>query len=136
MSRVQLQAPEVLDENRFLAARDGVGAELIDVVLERRMPVEAQLDELLGACLPHARHLGCEVELERCRRIAATPPAARQIQAARGSAERLPGLVHELAAEFSAAPTTRIVRNRTRPKGETPARNLRPVSKDAAHPRI
>nr|MBA2517986.1 YbdK family carboxylate-amine ligase [Solirubrobacterales bacterium] len=34
-----VQSPEVLDENRFLAARDGVGAELIDPVAGCRRPV-------------------------------------------------------------------------------------------------
>ena len=41
LSPLQLNAPEVLDENRFLAARDGVAAELIDVASERRLPIAA-----------------------------------------------------------------------------------------------
>ena len=57
--------PEVLDENRFLAARDGVDAELIDVERETRVPFAEQLGRLLEACVPHARALGCGEELER-----------------------------------------------------------------------
>jgi carboxylate-amine ligase len=134
LAPAQLRAAEVLDENRFLAARDGVLAELIDVGAELRIPVEQLLDDLLASCLPHARSLGCESELELCRRIVALPPARRQLEAARGSPQRLAGLVHELAADFTAAPPAPIVRNRTRPMGQTPRGNLRPVSKDAAAP--
>jgi carboxylate-amine ligase len=132
LSPLQLNSPEVLDENRFLAARDGVAAELIDVASERRLPIRPQLDELLAASLPHARTLGCEAELLMCRDIADAAPATRQIEAARASPQRLPGLVHELAAQFSTAPRSPIVRKGTRPKGETAPGNLRPVSKDVA----
>ncbi len=97
----QLDAVEALDENRFLAARDGVAAELIDVESERRIPVEELLDPLLESCISHARALGCSRELEQVRALAAEPGAARQVEMARRSPERLPGLVGELAARFS-----------------------------------
>jgi carboxylate-amine ligase len=97
----QLDVPEVLDENRFLAARDGVAAQLIDVEAERRAPVPELLEALLDACLPHARELGCERELLRVAELADSPGAARQLEAARRSPERLAGLVRELAAAFS-----------------------------------
>jgi carboxylate-amine ligase len=96
----QLDAPEVLDENRFLAARDGVAAELIDVEAERRTPVPELLEPLLTACLPHARELGCERELRRVAELAGSSGAVRQLEAARRSPERLAGVVRELAGDF------------------------------------
>ena len=83
----QLDAVEALDENRFLAARDGVAAELIDVDSERRMPVSELLDPLLASCASHARALGCRRELEQVRALAASPgrPARWRWRAARPS---------------------------------------------------
>ena len=54
-----IAAPEVISENRFLAARDGVDAKLIDPDLETRIPVPELLDDLLEVCRPHAQDLGC-----------------------------------------------------------------------------
>ncbi len=57
-------SPEVLDENRFLAARDGADAALIDPVAERRVPWPRSST---GCCTPAGRtpqDLGCERELE------------------------------------------------------------------------
>lgn len=97
----QLNVPEVLDENRFLAARDGVAAELIEVEAERRIAVPELLDALLTACRPHARELRCESELHRVTGLARSPGAARQLETARRSPDRLAGLVRELAHAFS-----------------------------------
>ncbi|MGI8461694.1 MAG: carboxylate-amine ligase [Solirubrobacterales bacterium] len=94
---------EVLCENRFLAARDGIDAELIDPRSEQRVPVRRQLAELLEACIPHALALGCGAELERVRGFAERTGAERQIELARRP-ERLPGLVATLADDFCAAP--------------------------------
>jgi len=49
-----LHAGEILDENRFLAARDGMDARLIDPVAECRLPATAQLRRLLERVRPHA----------------------------------------------------------------------------------
>jgi carboxylate-amine ligase len=95
-----LGAPEVLDENRFVAARDGVGADLIEPRRGRRVAVREQVAELLAACEPHAHALGCRHELEHVETLLEHPPAARQVVAARGPA-RLPGLVHGLADAFA-----------------------------------
>src|SRR4051812_46970740 len=56
-------APELLEENRFLAARDGVQAKLIDVRTQRRRPLREALDELLTDCAPFADGLDCTAEL-------------------------------------------------------------------------
>ena len=95
-----LDSPEVLEENRFLAARDGVEAELISPDEERRIPVREHLDELLGALYPHAQDLGCENELAGVAELLTWPSSARQLEFARASGLR--GLVEELARQYVA----------------------------------
>jgi glutamate---cysteine ligase / carboxylate-amine ligase len=73
-----IQAEEALAENRFIAARDGVRARLIDTTEESLRPVLDLLTELLEAARPHGEALGCANELERIPALAATPGAARQ----------------------------------------------------------
>ena len=97
---VPTHAPEVLDENRFIAARDGMEARLIEPSAGTRRPVADRLAELLYACAPVARALGCEDELAEVPRLAASPGAARQRRLAR-SAGSLEGLVEALAGEFT-----------------------------------
>jgi len=96
-----LEVPEALDENRFLAARDGMSAELIDVELERRVPAREVALRLLDACVPHARSLGCEAELGRIATMAEHTGADRQLELGRG-AGRLTGLVEALADRYLA----------------------------------
>jgi glutamate---cysteine ligase / carboxylate-amine ligase len=77
---------EALDENRFIAARDGMEGRLIDPAGERRVPARQLLEELLEACEPHARELGCEAELAGCHALAERTGADRQLgQARRGN---------------------------------------------------
>ena len=99
VSRRLVETQEVLDENRFLAARDGMKAKLIDPDAECRVPVRQQLDALLDACAPHAAALGCEDELAPVRQMASATGAERQLELARGS-DRLKGLVEALADSF------------------------------------
>jgi glutamate---cysteine ligase / carboxylate-amine ligase len=92
-------APEVLSENRFIAARDGMDAELVDPPAWGRQPVGDRLAALLDACAPHARALECVEELTQVSALAASPGAARQ----RAMAERagsLEGLVEALSDDF------------------------------------
>jgi carboxylate-amine ligase len=100
-----VRTQEVLDENRFLAARDGMEARLIDPVLERRVPARVQLADLLEACAPHARELGCEAELASIEELFERTGAERQVELARTHPERLPGLVASLADSFTRAPS-------------------------------
>ena len=95
-----LAAVEVLEENRFLAARDGVAAELIDVESETRIPFGEQLGRLMKACAPHAEALECGEELQMVPDLFENPGARRQLDTAREAPDRLPGLVRELAAAF------------------------------------
>jgi glutamate---cysteine ligase / carboxylate-amine ligase len=56
---------EVLAENRFLAARDGMDARLIDPAARCLIPAREMLDSLLADCRPHALALGCAGALDR-----------------------------------------------------------------------
>ncbi len=94
-----IDLPEVLAENRFLAARDGAEASLIDARLGRRSPLSAVLESVLELCAPHAEDLGCLEELQWTRNLAATPRPVRQLDLARGP-DKLPGLVEALSALF------------------------------------
>ena len=94
-----IDLPEVLAENRFLAARDGTEASLIDARLGRRSRVPDVLESVLSMCVPHAEDLGCSEELQWTRNLAATPRSVRQLDLARGP-DKLHGLVEALSALF------------------------------------
>jgi glutamate---cysteine ligase / carboxylate-amine ligase len=94
-------AEELLAENRFLAARDGIEADLLDLAAELRRPARSQLRALLDAARPHADDLGCRAELETVARLALEPPFLRQLDAVERRGGRLPGLMAELAAAFA-----------------------------------
>lgn len=93
-------APEVLDENRFLAARDGAAASLIDPVAERRVPLAEIVAALMDACRPHAQDLGCEHELEGVADQLSHPPTEYQLEVARRAPDRLRGLVSALVDAY------------------------------------
>ena len=95
-----IQAVEILDENRFLAARDGMDAILIDPVAERRVPARELLDQLLDAGREHAQELGCEDALEVVAELSRETGAVHQRKVAR--VRPLLGLVETLSGEFTA----------------------------------
>ena len=95
-----VESTELLSENRFIAARDGMAGEMIDPVSESRVPAPELLRSLLEACRPHARELGCEAELRPLEWMAQADGARRQLNLAR-RAEKLPGLVGRLADNFT-----------------------------------
>ena len=99
--RELVHAQEALAENRFLAARDGVAAELIDPVRARRVPVADVLADILAAAAPHASALGAAVELVAVPALVTAPEAARQ--EARAAAGGVPALVSDLARRFNPA---------------------------------
>ncbi len=92
-------APEVLDENRFLAARDGMDARLIDPERECRVPASEQLMALADAVRPHAQQLGAESMLDCVLEMAAETGAARQRRVAERSGLR--GVIECLAEDFA-----------------------------------
>jgi carboxylate-amine ligase len=109
--------PELLDENRFLASRDGMRAELLDPVHDGRRPAREILDELLATCGPQAAALGCEAELAAVPALAAEPGDHRQRMLAgvgQGDAvgPALGMLVSALAADFSAGAPRAAPRSR------------------------
>jgi glutamate---cysteine ligase / carboxylate-amine ligase len=92
---------EVLDENIFLAARDGMGARLIDPAARCLIPVREMLENLLAECRPHALALGCAGPLDRVRRLAIANGADRQRSFVAGNGG-LEHLVASLADRFLA----------------------------------
>jgi carboxylate-amine ligase len=79
----QLPPVELVAESRFLAARDGMKALLIDPDSGTRIPAVALLERTLHACRRHAYQLGCERELAALRSRDAGG-AARQLTLAGG----------------------------------------------------
>jgi carboxylate-amine ligase len=55
---------EIVDENRWLAARHGLDAELFDDATGSRRPAREMTADLLRRLRSHARELGCEQELD------------------------------------------------------------------------
>jgi glutamate---cysteine ligase / carboxylate-amine ligase len=91
---------EVLDENRFLAARAGMDAVFIDDRTGRRAASDV-LAERLEACRPYAAALGCLSELADVAELARDPGHARQRRLA--ARKGLDGLVASLAEDFAQA---------------------------------
>ena len=100
-SHALVTSPEVLDENRFIASRDGMAAQLIDPGRESRRHAREWIEELLAACGPHAEDLGCVDELRSVRELAAHTGAVRQrSRAGRSSSPQLGRLMRALHADF------------------------------------
>jgi glutamate---cysteine ligase / carboxylate-amine ligase len=97
-SRDLVEAGEVLAENRFIAARDGTAAELIDPATARRIPVARLTEKLLVAARPHAVALGSLEELDSVRMLGLTPEPSRQEHLA--ALAGIPAVVEDLAARF------------------------------------
>jgi glutamate---cysteine ligase / carboxylate-amine ligase len=93
-------AEELLAENRFLASRDGIEADLLDPDAGVRRPARAQLRALLDAARPHAQALGCATELERVATVALAPPFLRQLDTAARAGDELGPVVKDLASMF------------------------------------
>jgi glutamate---cysteine ligase / carboxylate-amine ligase len=99
-SEAIISSDEVLAENHFLAARDGVDSRLIDPTTESLRPLTEQLIELLETLQHHAAELGCLEHLEAVAALAAAPGAARLRTHPTGGAG-LAGLVAMLAGVFA-----------------------------------
>ena len=92
-------APEVLEENCFLAARDGVRAGLVVPDAGCRVPVSDLLAALVRDCTPHAQWLCCVGELAGVDALSASTGDVRQ-RAAAARPEGLPGILRVLHGEF------------------------------------
>jgi carboxylate-amine ligase len=97
-SEALIEGHEVIEENRFLAARDGVAAKLVDPDINARVPAREQLEALFGACAEHAAALDSRVELELARALAARTGADHQRELA--SELGLDGVLPRLGAAF------------------------------------
>ncbi len=97
-----LESPEALAENRFLAARDGMDAALLDPAGGRLVPAREALAELLEACAPHAEALGCAAELALVSELSWSSGADRQLSLGREGGP--PVAMAGLARAFLAAP--------------------------------
>jgi carboxylate-amine ligase len=95
--------PEILAENRFLAARDGMRATLIDGFALRPRAATAVLGEMVGACRPFGAALGCASELGAASVLAADPGDQRQRRVA--EREGIAEVPAQLSADFA---TTRV----------------------------
>jgi carboxylate-amine ligase len=91
----------VLDENRFLAARDGMDAVFIDDDRGGRRAASDVLAQRLEACRPYAAALGCLSELAHVAALARDPGHARQRRLA--ARNGLDGLVASLVEDFAQA---------------------------------
>ena len=91
--------PEVLAEHRFLAARDGMLAQLIDYRTSAGHPAWDALMHLLDDCRPAAAQLGCWLHLRaRASRGARARSRRHPTTPARRPSGSLPAL---LGAEFT-----------------------------------
>lgn len=97
-----VEAQEVLAENRFLAARDGAAARLIDPVRSTLVPVATLLEDVLVAARPQAAALDALEELEQVRALVLDPESRRQERLAASAG--WPALVEDLASRFSPRP--------------------------------
>src|SRR4051794_6876409 len=95
-----IAAPEVLEENRFLAARDGVDAEFVDPRTRSRVSVRVLTQEMVDSTRLYASRLGCLDELLDVLRLLDEPPAERQ--RALAEAHGLPATVAALSEAFCA----------------------------------
>jgi carboxylate-amine ligase len=98
-SKTLIDAVEVLDENRFLAARDGMEAALIDPTADRRVPAVELLEQLIHAARSHGPDLGCEAALDELAERGRGTGARRQRTAMDAGGDLAP-LVERLSAQF------------------------------------
>jgi carboxylate-amine ligase len=94
-----IHAEEILQENRFLAARDGMRASFIDPVSDRRVPATEALSDVLDASREHAQELGTEAALDQALELSREPGAERQRRLAQHRG--LDGMTRVLSSLFT-----------------------------------
>jgi carboxylate-amine ligase len=98
----------VVKENKWLAARHGLAAELIVSDDGRRQPVRDLVDRLVDDLLPVADRLGCATELADVRRIldhgASYQRQRRIIEAGGSRRDVVDALARELETDAVVAP--------------------------------
>jgi carboxylate-amine ligase len=101
--RALVEGPEILAENRFLAARDGIHAQLIDPEHGTRRPAHELAEAAVERCRAHAQDLGCVAELDAITELARRSGADRQRHIA--GRHGLSEVVRTGAASFAAVPS-------------------------------
>jgi glutamate---cysteine ligase / carboxylate-amine ligase len=86
-SAPEASSVELIEENRFLASRDGMHARLIEPREGRRVPAIELLGRIRAACVRHARRLRSERELASICRLVERNGAARQLAHADGDGD-------------------------------------------------
>jgi carboxylate-amine ligase len=100
--------PWYVRENKWRAARYGLGAEVIVDRNGTERPVVEHVRETIAALLPVAEHLHCARELAGVETIVSEGASyARQLRVAEASGGDLREVVHHLIREFRAGPTLR-----------------------------
>jgi len=94
--------PEALDENRFLAARDGMGARLIDSPDRGVRGARELLAEMLLECEPLSTELRCREQLDVVARLADDAGWTRQREIA--TLDGVDAVLPVLSEEFAPAP--------------------------------
>lgn len=97
--------PEMLAENCFLAARDGVDARVVDPGQGTLVPLRAMVAALVAECRPHAAALSCGDHLDEVRRLATANGAVRQRRRAAAPAN-VSAVVAAMADDFAPAGLT------------------------------
>ncbi len=92
-------SPELLNENRFLACRDGMSARLIDLEADRLVEAQELLAALLDRTRDHAAELGCADALDAAGELAGHTGAGWQREVAGEAGGE--GLVERLVARFT-----------------------------------
>jgi carboxylate-amine ligase len=93
---------EILDENRWLAARHGLEAQLFDIEAGERVPVRDLTERLLRELEPHAADLDCDGELAGVADILAAGNGARRQRLVYDANHDLRELMAEIVAASAA----------------------------------
>ncbi len=95
---------EILDENRWLAARHGLEADLFDSATGERRGVRELTSGLLAELAPHARELGCEAQLTGVEDLLREGNGAARQRIVFEANRDLRELMAEIVASSAAAP--------------------------------
>ncbi|RIK75104.1 MAG: glutamate--cysteine ligase [Planctomycetota bacterium] len=97
--------PMMVRQNKWRAARYGVGAHLVDAMTFEVRPVKEIVGRLVERLLPVAEDLGCADHLDRCRLLAAGPSWADRQLALAAETGSLRETVRRLARQARISPT-------------------------------
>lgn len=97
---------ELLDENKWLAARHGLEGELVDLPHSRRVSAVELARRLVKRLAPHAKELGCDRELEGIEDLIANGSGGQRQLRLWQKKQDLRELVREIVKTAAASPQT------------------------------